>query len=133
MDKRNPASQINEAVLEAIFESAPDAILVVNHEGKIVGANKRAGEIFGYKSRELLNETIEILVPDRFKKNHIEQRKNYQKNPHLRQMNSGLGLTGRRKDGSEFPVDIMLNPVTILSDSLTIAIVRDLSERNIRI
>jgi PAS domain S-box-containing protein len=85
--------------------------------------------MFGYKADELLGQPLEILIPERFRQNHVHHRTRYSRDPHTRPMGAGLELFGRRKDGAEFPVDIMLSPWELADQRLFLAVVRDISER----
>jgi PAS domain S-box-containing protein len=118
-----------KAMFEGLFQFAPDAILVVSHTGNIVRANKQAERLFGYSPNELSNADHEILLPERFREKHIEHRRAYMTDPHIRPMGTGLELYGRRKDGSEFSVDIALGPLKADGEMFVIAVIRDVSER----
>lgn len=95
----------------------------------ILGANPRAAELFGYTQVELLGLPIEKLVPERFRKRHPSHRENYHAHPRTRQMSAALNLFGLRKDGTEFPVDIMLKPMETASGSIVLSFVRDVTEQ----
>jgi PAS domain S-box-containing protein len=123
------ALQEREQMLHGLFEYAPDALVVVNGDGHIVRFNAQAEKIFGYRREELLGEPMEILLPERSRMLHMAHRRNYMRNPRNRPMGVGLELYGRHKNGSEFPVDIMLSPVQTATDGLAIATVRDITER----
>jgi PAS domain S-box-containing protein len=112
----------------ALFESAPDAVLVVD-AGTIIAANPQAERLFGYTVEELLGEPIEKLVPERFRGNHPRHRNAYVGDPVPRPMGSGLELLGRHKSGSEFPVEISLSPLRQGDRMLVSAAVRDVTER----
>ena len=118
-----------KAMFEGLFEYAPDAILIVNHEGRIIQANRQAESLFGYTRDELVDMDHDILVPQRFMAKHHEQRMEYMSKPHIRHMGTGLELYGRRQDGSEFPVDIALGPMPMKDDIVALAVVRDFTER----
>ena len=118
-----------KAMFEGLFEFAPDAILVINSKGKIVQANQQAERLFGYARKDLSGAAHDIVVPDRFRKRHLEDRKQYMSAPHVRRMGTGLELYGRRKDGTEFPVDISLGPLQAKEEIVTLAVVRDFSGR----
>src|SRR5215469_9172487 len=97
--------------LENLFEFSPDAIFVTDAGGIIQNANPRASELFGYSRTEFGAMKVDDLVPDRFRRRHPGHRENYNAHPRTRQMGAALNLYGLRKDGSEFPVDIMLKPL----------------------
>jgi formate hydrogenlyase transcriptional activator len=115
--------------LENLFAISPDAIFVTDADGLIRAANPRAIELFGYPFAELMGKKIEILVPERFRVRHPSHRENYDAHPRARQMGAAMNLFGLRKDGSEFPVDIMLRPLTIPSGLAVLSIVRDVTEQ----
>ena len=94
----------------AIFESSPDGIIVVCRDGKIKDVNPMVEVLFGYAREELLDEHVEMLVPEAFRQAHEAHRSRYVKNPHARPMGVGMELWGRRRDGSEFPMEISLSP-----------------------
>lgn len=123
------ALQQSEKRFQELLESAPDAIVVVNREGRIVLINTQAKTMFGYNAEELLNESIETLLPGRFREKHIEHRAGYYMSPRSRPMGVGLSLAGRRKDGREFPVEISLSPLETADGLLVTSIVRDVTER----
>jgi PAS domain S-box-containing protein len=118
----------SSVLFEKIFESAPDALMVVNREGCIERLNKQAEKIFGYASEDVYGKTVEILIPDSFRKRHIEHRRNFVSNPHIRPMSTGLELYAKKKDGSEFPVDIALGPLITEKGLFVLAIIRDITE-----
>ncbi len=118
-----------KAMFEGLFELAPDAIIVVSRSGDIVRANKQAENLFGYSRNELFNVHHEILLPERLRDEHMEHRRVYMSDPYIRPMGTGLELYGRRKDGSEFSVDIALGPLRAEDDMVVIAVIRDISER----
>jgi len=116
------------AMFEGLFEFAPAAILVVNHEGRIIRVNKQTERLFGYSRSELLHTPLEILLPERFREIHKEHRRKYLAEPHVRPMGRELELYGRRKDSSEFHVDIALGPLQIEQDVFVLAVIRDFTE-----
>ena len=118
-----------KAMFEGLFEFAQDAIVVVDHKGSIVQSNQQAERLFGYTSEELLGADHDMLVPERFKEKHLENRSKYISGPYTRQMGTGE-LYGRRKDGSEFPAAIALGPLRMGKDIAILAVVRDFTERN---
>ena len=119
----------SETIFKGLFESNPDAIVVVNHDGRIVSVNKTLEMLFGYNRDELIDNTIEVLVPECFRKQHIEFRNGYLSQPSVRAMGKCFGLFARRKDGSEFYADIMLSPVTTSEGVLVVGVIRDITER----
>jgi len=119
----------NKTIYEKFFESAPDAIVVVDSEARIVLINASAEKMFGYARDELLGNFIEVLVPERFREIHVGERNRYLSAPRTRSLGLGLNLYGRRKDGSELPVDIMLSPLSTAGGILVLSVVRDITER----
>jgi PAS domain S-box-containing protein len=118
-----------ELVLQGLFESAPDATLLVDSDGKIVRLNARAEEMFGYDRVELMGSSIDNLLPQRYRESHLLDRETYTQDPRTRPMGAGIQLFARRKNGEEFPVDIMLSPVQTEQGPMVIAAVRDITER----
>lgn len=121
-----PGSAID---FRALFESLPDAIIVTDPRGVITQANSQAEKFFGYERSEMLGQTIEFLIPDRLRNRHAAHRGKYNVHAQTRPMGIGLELYGRRKDGTEFPVDIMLSPVETSIGKVVLSVIRDLSER----
>jgi PAS domain S-box-containing protein len=115
--------------LEPFLEAAPDAIVVIDSAGRMVIANGVAGRLFGYDREELLGHPIEMLVPSRLQARHGEHRERYFREPRTRPMGEGLELAGRRKDGTEFPVEISLSPLATPDRQLVISIIRDVGDR----
>jgi PAS domain S-box-containing protein len=115
--------------LTALFHFAPDAMLLVDADGRIARLNDRAEAMFGYTGKELTGKKVETLIPAHARKRHTQHREGYAAAPHAREMGAGLELSARRKDGSEFPVDIMLSPVETPEGRAVIATVRDITER----
>ena len=118
-----------ETQLAGLLEGAPDAMVVVNEAGVVQLVNRQAMALFGYAREELLGQQVEILVPDSVRGLHPGHRAGYLADPQVRPMGANLELVARRKDGSEFPVDIALSPVTTDEGLLVVAAVRDISER----
>jgi PAS domain S-box-containing protein len=118
-----------KAMYHGLFEFAPDAILVVNADGDIVQANAQAGRLFGYGRDEILGKPVEILMPERVRQKHIEHRQGYLHKPRVRPMGTGLDLYGKRKDGSEFSLDISLGPLEIEKDFFVVSVIRDMNNR----
>jgi formate hydrogenlyase transcriptional activator len=120
---------VQSGVFERLYDSLPDGVLLVSAKGEILCINTQAEGLFGYSRAELVGQPVELLVPDRFRAAHVNQRMSFQSNPHLRSMGEGLELYARRKDASEFPVDIMLSPLETSDGPLVIAVVRDITTR----
>lgn len=113
----------------AVFEAAPDGIVVVDARGVIRDVNPRGYEQFGYEPGELVGQSVEVLVPEARRGPHRDQRDAYMDEPRTRPMGAGMELTGRRKDGSTFPVEISLSPMELPGERWVISVVRDLTER----
>lgn len=110
-------------------EAFPDALVAVERDGTIAQINSQAEDLFGYRREELLGQKIEILVPERYRRPHQGHREDFVHNPKIRRMGAGLDLYGRRKDGSEFPVEISLSPVSAGDQQLVLSAIRDISDR----
>jgi len=113
---------------EALFENASMAIIVANTRGEILLANKFAKKLFGY-SDEMVGMFIEMLIPRRFRENHVKYRAGYNEQPTNRAMGEGFNLSGSRKDGSEFPVEVSLGHYKIDQETYSIAFIIDISRR----
>src|SRR6185503_262590 len=122
-------AKLARAALENLFKVSPDAIFVTDSNGIIRGANPRGTELFGHSQAEFYGQSIENLVPARFRRNHPSHRENYNAHPRARQMGAAMNLFGLRKDGVEFPVDVMLKPLTIDGTPLVLSFVRDVTEK----
>jgi len=114
---------------EKLFEHSPDGTVASDSQGVIVRVNAQLEKMFGYDRRELIGQPIEILLPERFRDAHVSHRKDYGQQARMRPMGAGLELYGRRKDGSEFPVDIMLSPLEGAGGWQVLGVVRDITER----
>jgi len=112
-----------------LLESAPDAMVIVDHRGLIQLVNAQTERLFGYSREELIGKTVEILMPKRFHPQHIGHRTAYSESPRPREMGAGLELSGRRKDGAEFPIEISLSPLKTQEGSLISSAIRNVSDR----
>jgi formate hydrogenlyase transcriptional activator len=127
--KAEEAIRRSEAQFRALFEFSPDAIIASDRGGRITEVNARVESMFGYQRGELVGQSIDILVPERFLHTHPARRKDYASEARVRPMGAGLELYGRRKDGSEFPADIMLGPVETIDGRIVLSVIRDLTEK----
>jgi protein-histidine pros-kinase len=118
-----------ERLFRGLLEAAPDAMVIVDQDARIVLVNAQVEEKFGYRRAELVGEPVEILVPERFAGMHVAFRSGYVAEPRTRPMGLAGDLFARRKDGSEFPVEISLAPLETEEGLLVSAAVRDISER----
>lgn len=118
-----------EVKYRGLLEAAPDALVIVNRDGRIVLINSQTERLFGYQREELLIRPIEQLVPSRFHSVHPGHRSRYFLDPHARPMGAGFDLFARRRDGTEFPAEISLSPIEFDGGQLAMAAVRDISDR----
>ncbi len=117
------------SLFKDLFEASPDALVAVGLGGLILEVNGQFERLFGYHRSEVVGENVTVLVPERFRGAHAAHLRSYFAEPRLRPMGAGLELYARRKDGSEFPVDIMLNALKSGPEPVVLAVVRDISER----
>lgn len=130
--RRREDPQSGEPLFRSLLEAAPDAMVIVDHEGRIAHVNGQTERLFGYGREELVGGTVERLIPERYRARHVNHRAQYLTAPRARAMGEDLVLYGRRKDGTEFPVDISLGPMETPRGTWTTAAIRDVSERKRR-
>lgn len=124
-----PGLALTQALVR-LLSSAPDAIVIVRRDGRIVLTNDRVEVLFGYRAEELLGRPIEALIPERFAEKHVQLREAYFREPTVLLAHARTGgIIGRRKDGSEFPADIMLSPINTETGLLAVASIRDATDR----
>jgi len=112
-----------------VIETAPNGMLMAGADGVITMANAQAEKLFGYPRKELVGQSVEMLVPERFRTQHAAHRERFSASPEVRLMGAGRELFGRRKDGSEFPVEIALSPAKPSTRPLVLATIADISLR----
>src|SRR5919202_3455945 len=123
------ALQESEERLGTILDATPDATVIVDSGWRIVRVNAAAEQLFGYAREEVLGQSVDLLVLERFRAAHVQGRSRYQAAPRPRAFGADLDLYARRKDGSEAPVEVSLNPLQTAEGLLTIATIRDVTQR----
>ncbi|MCA8964816.1 MAG: PAS domain S-box protein [Planctomycetes bacterium] len=118
-------------LLRHVFDAAPSAMLLVDRGGSIRLANRHCLDLFGYLHEQLVGEPVEVLVPERFRERHPERRDGYFGMPAVRAMGAGRDLYGRRRDGSEVPIEIGLNPLHATGELFVVASIIDITQRKI--
>src|ERR1700753_1981593 len=112
-------------VARSALDAAPDAMVIIDSSGLICFGNRQLSGLFGYGHDELIGRPIEDLMPDRFRARHIGHRDHYVRNFRVRPMGAGLDLFARRRDGTEFPVEVSLSPIEDAGRTLVAAAIRD--------
>jgi two-component system, sensor histidine kinase len=112
-----------------VLEAAPDAIIVIDASGRIAHANRQVFALFGYAPEEIVGQPVELLMPESFRSRHVAHRERYMASVRVRPMGQGLELLGRRRDGTEFPVEISLSPIQNGEPVLVAAAIRDVTDR----
>ena len=118
-----------EGRFRGLLEAAPDAMVIVDTKGRIVFVNGQTERLFGFQREDLLSQSVELLIPERFRDQHLSHRNGYFSAPNIRAMGSGLELFGLRSDGTEFPIEISLSPLETPEGKLVSSAIRDISER----
>ncbi len=124
-----PLSEVEGAVAWAMVEASPDGMLLADEHGVISLVNAQIGALFGYDRSELVGCAIEMLIPERHHQVHTAHRTRYRAAPQARMMGEDLELLGRHRDGSEFPVEVSLSPLTTDTGLHLVATVRDITDR----
>jgi hypothetical protein len=128
--KTMAAKTMAEVLLSSdLLETLPDAIVAVDRDGTIVQVNSQAQALFGYERDELIGQQVEMLVPENYRREHHHHRQNFADAPKTRRMGANLELSGRRRNGSEFPVEISLSPVSTENGTFILSAIRDISDR----
>ena len=120
---------LSSELVRSALESSPDAMVLVDASGQILYVNQQLSVLFGYAREEARGQRIELLIPERFRLHHAAHREHFAAEDRLRPMGAGLDLYARRKDGSEFPVEISLSPIHESGQALVAAAIRDVTDR----
>lgn len=125
-----PSGAQPDSFFRDLLDAAPDAMIVVDDEGRIAIVNTKAEHMFGYPRERMLGASIEMLMPERYRMRHVQHRNAYAAAPRVRAMGTGMQLLGVRADGAEFPVEVSLSPITSGSRSFVASVIRDVTERH---
>jgi hypothetical protein len=125
-----PAKTMADVLLSSdLLETLPDATIAVDRDGTMVQVNAQAQALFGYDRDELIGQKVEMLVPENYRRQHHHHRENFAQTPKTRRMGADLDLYGRRRNGSEFPVEVSLSPVSTENGTFVLSAIRDISDR----
>jgi PAS domain S-box-containing protein len=119
----------SDDIVWSLVDAAPDGIVMADEAGTILLVNRQTETQFGYDRGELLGRSVDDLLPERFRHVHRAHRTRFRAEPRVRPMGAGVALFGRRKDGSEFPLEISLSPLTVDDRLMVVAAVRDITDR----
>src|SRR3984893_14730246 len=120
---------IPPALARRVLDAAPDAMVIIDGFGTIWFANRQVSALFGYAHDDIIGESIETLMPERFRTPHIGHRGRFLGDVRVRPMGTGLDLYGQRRDGTEFPLEVSLSPIEDVGQTLIAAAIRDVSDR----
>jgi two-component system, sensor histidine kinase len=120
---------LSSELVRSVLDSAPDAMIIIDSSGKILFANRQVQALFGHNAADIIGRHVEILLPERFRQRHVGHRSAYTGNVRVRPMGAGLDLFGIRRDGTEFPVEISLSPITQEGEAMVAAAIRDVTTR----
>ncbi|MDH3678750.1 MAG: PAS domain S-box protein [Acidimicrobiia bacterium] len=125
----HPLSELSEAEVWAMVDGSPDGMLLADEAGTMLFVNSQMECLFGYDRGDLLCQSVDVLLPERYRRVHAAHRTRYRAEPATRAMGTGLDLVARRRDGTEFPVEISLSPIRTGDGLRVVATVRDITDR----
>lgn len=128
-DQPQDRSEPDRFAYSGLLDAMPDAIVLVDRTGRIAEFNVRARVMFGYARAEVVGQSVELLLPERYRDEHVGDRARYARSPHVRMMGAEQDLVARHKDGHEFAVEISLAPYQSEEGSLVVAAIRDAADR----
>lgn len=128
--RRPPTGDAPDSFYRELLDAAPDAMIVTDAAGRIAIVNAEAEKMFGYARERMIGEPVEMLMPECHRSRHVQHRTEYVKAPKTRTMGAGMPLAGLRSDGTEFPVEVSLSPITSGPDFLVASSIRDVTQRN---
>jgi PAS domain S-box-containing protein len=126
---RDATDRSRTEMLRELMNCAPDPFVIADNNGVIRDVNSQTEKVFGFHRNELIGQPVEILIPESYRDRHVQHRRPYFRDPRARPMGLGLELYGLRRDGSQFPAEISLSPLTTPDEVLVIAAIRDITER----